>query len=55
LCLLTPEPPPAILDTWADQVRSECDLTAPLTTFGQLPFFIDYLKVSGLFDAWVAD
>ena len=29
--------------------------TAPVTPFGQLPFFIDYLKQAGLFDAWVAD
>lgn len=29
--------------------------TAPLTPYGQLPFFIEYLKVAGLFDAMVAD
>ena len=28
---------------------------SPVTPFGQLPFFIDYLKQAGLFDAWVAD
>ena len=28
---------------------------APLTPFGQLPFFIEYLKVAGLFDSWVGD
>ncbi len=26
-----------------------------MTPLGQLPFFIEFLKVSGLFDAWVAD
>lgn len=50
-------PPPAAVtvDSWAGPVRVEWDVTAPLTPFGQLPFFIEFLKVSGLFDAWVAD
>ena len=26
-----------------------------MTPLGQLPFFIDYLKTAGLFDAFVAD
>ncbi len=46
---------PATLDTWAGPVRVEWDSTAPLTPYGQLPFFIEYLKVAGLFDALVAD
>ena len=46
---------PATLDTWAGQVRVEWDPAAPLTPYGQLPFFIEYLKVAGLFDALVAD
>jgi hypothetical protein len=33
----------------------EWDATAPVTSLGQLPFFIDYLKQAGLFDAWVED
>ena len=33
----------------------EWDSTAPLTPYGQLPFFIEYLKVAGLFGALVAD
>ncbi len=33
----------------------EWDTTAPLTPYGQLPFFIEFLKVAGLFDALVAD
>jgi hypothetical protein len=36
-------------------VRVEWDSTAPLTPHGQLPFFIEYLKVASLFDALVAD
>jgi hypothetical protein len=31
---------PATLDTWAGSVRVEWDPTAPLTPYGQLPFFI---------------
>ena len=46
---------PATLDTWAGPVRVEWDPTAPLTPYGQLPFFIEYLKVACLFDALVAD
>ena len=48
-------PAPALLDTWAGPIRVEWDPTAPLTPYGQLPFFIEYLKVANLFDAFVAD
>jgi len=49
------EPWSAIADTFAGRVHVEWDATAPVTPFGQLPFFIDYLKQAGLFDGWVAD
>src|SRR3954454_14892936 len=45
----------AMADTLAGRVHVEWDASAPVTPFGQLPFFIDYLKQAGLFDAWVAD
>src|SRR3981081_502386 len=45
----------AIADTYAGRVHVEWDATAPVTPFGQLPFFIEYLKQGGLFDGWVAD
>jgi Transposase DDE domain group 1 len=45
----------AIADTFAGRVHVEWDSAAAVTRFGQLPFFIDYLKQAGLFDAWVAD
>jgi hypothetical protein len=45
----------AIADTFAGRVHVEWDTTAPVTPFGQLPFFIDYLKQAGLFEAWVGD
>jgi Transposase DDE domain group 1 len=51
----TVEVPSAIADTFAGRIHVEWDATAPVTALGQLPFFIDYLKQAGLFDAWVAD
>jgi len=45
----------AIADTFAGRIHVEWDATAPVTPFGQLAFFIDYLKQGGLFDRWVAD
>src|ERR1700745_3786892 len=45
----------AVAETFAGRVHVEWDTTAPVTPFGQLPFFIEYLKQGGLFDGWVAD
>ena len=45
----------AIADTFAGRVHVEWDATAPVTPFGQLPFFIDFLRQANLFDPWVAD
>jgi Transposase DDE domain group 1 len=45
----------ATADTFGGRVHVEWDPTVPVTPLGQLPFFIDYLKQGGLFDAWVAD
>jgi hypothetical protein len=38
-----------------ERVHVEWDPHAAVTPLGQLPFFIEFLKVSGLLDAWVAD
>ena len=43
------------LDSFAGPVYVEWDTEAALTRLGQLPFFIDFLKAAGLFDAFVAD
>jgi len=43
------------LDSFFGPVHVEWDHGAALTPLGQLPFFIDFLKTSGLFDAFVAD
>lgn len=41
------------VDTFAGKVHVEWDPTAAVTPIGQLPFFIQFLKVSGLFKRWV--
>ena len=43
------------LDTFGGRIPVEWDHAAAVTPLGQLPFFIEFLKVSGLFKAWVAD
>ena len=48
-------PPGVGIDTFAGPVRVEWDHEAALTPLGQLPFFIDFLKTAGLFEAFVAD
>jgi hypothetical protein len=45
----------AVADTFGGRVHVEWDAAAPVTPMGQLPFFIDFLKQGGLFDAWVGD
>ena len=46
---------PITLDTFGGRIHVEWDPIAAVTPLGQLPFFIDFLNVSGLFDAWVAN
>ena len=43
------------VDSFRGTVRVEWDHEAAMTPLGQLPFFIDFLKTAGLFDAFVAD
>ncbi len=43
------------LDSFWGPVHVAWDQEAATTTLGQLPFFVDFLKKSGLFDAFVAD
>lgn len=43
------------LDTFGGRIHVEWDPAAAVTPLGQLPFFIECLKVSGLFETWVAD
>jgi hypothetical protein len=45
-----------IADTFAGRVHVEWEAgeRAAMTPFGQLPFFIEFLKQGGLFESWVA-
>jgi hypothetical protein len=43
------------VDTFGGRVHVEWDPAAPVTPLGQLPFFIEYLRLGGLFEPWVAD
>lgn len=52
------EPPPesvASLDTFAGKVHVKWAPEAAVSSLGLMPFFIEFLKTSGLFDAWVED
>ncbi len=46
---------PIPVDTFAGRVHVEWDAQAAVTPLGQLPFFTEFLQVSGLFDPWVRD
>jgi len=43
------------VDTFAGKLQVEWDPTASVTPMGQLPFFIQFLKLGGRFDPWVKD
>jgi hypothetical protein len=43
------------LDTFAGAVKVEWDRSSPLTPLGQAVYFIEFLKVSGCFDALTGD
>lgn len=43
------------LDTFGRRIHVEWDPAAAVTPLGQVPFFIEFLNVSGVFEAWVAD
>ena len=48
-------PPGVEVDSFCGAVQVEWDHEAAMTPLGQLPFFIHFLKTSGLFDALIAD
>ena len=52
---LASRPEPITLDTFGGRIHVEWDPVAAVTPLGQLPFFIEFLNVSGVFDAWVAN
>jgi hypothetical protein len=48
-------PPAVMVDSFAGADRVEWAHRAAFTPLAQLPFFIDFLKTAGLFEAFVAD
>ncbi len=44
---------PVAVDTFGGRIHVEWNPEACVTPLGQLPFFIEYLKLGGLFDPWV--
>lgn len=47
--------PTAEVETFSGKVSLRWDEEAAVTAFGQWPYFVEFLKTSGLFDAWVKD
>ena len=45
--------PSLVADTFAGKIHIELDPQAQVTTLGQLPLFIQFLKIGGLFEPWV--
>ncbi len=43
------------LDTFAGKIRVKWSPEATVSSLGLMPFFIEFLKTSGLFDKWVED
>lgn len=50
---LVPHAGPVAVDTFGGRIHVEWDPQAAVTPLGQLPFFTEFLQVSGLFDPWV--
>lgn len=46
---------PLSLDTFAGKVQFRWVPEAEVSSLGQMPFFIEYLKTSGVFEEWVND
>lgn len=45
---------PIAVDTFGGRLHVEWNPQAAVTPLGQLPFFIEYLQVSGLYEPWVS-
>jgi hypothetical protein len=43
------------VDTYGGTIHVRWDAGAPVTPFGQLPFFVEFLKTAGLWDPWVEE
>ena len=47
--------PGSTVDTFGGMIHVKWDETAAVTPFGQVAFFIEFLKTAGLWEAWVKD
>ena len=47
--------PSSIVDTFGGKVHIDWNPEASVTPLGQLPFFIQFLKLGGRFDPWVKE
>jgi hypothetical protein len=45
---------PVAVDTFGGRIHVEWNSQAAVTALGQLPFFIEFLHISGLFESWVS-
>src|SRR5258708_37151362 len=43
------------LDTFAGKIHVKWSPEATVSSLGLMPFFVEFLKTSGLFDKWVED
>lgn len=43
-----------VLDTFGGKLHVKFDHTASVTMLGQLPFFVEFLQASGLYERWIA-
>ena len=50
-----PAEPATSLDTFAGKIHVKWSPEATVSSLGLMPFFIEFLKTSGLFDKWVED
>jgi hypothetical protein len=50
-----PKETPLSLDTFAGKIQFRWAPDAGVSSLGQMPFFIEFLKTSGLFEEWVKD
>jgi hypothetical protein len=50
-----PAETPLSLDTFAGKIQFRWAPDAGVSSLGQMPFFIEFLKTSGLFEEWVKD
>ena len=51
---LVPVSEPIAVETFRGRIYVEWNPEVAVTPLGYLPFFIEYLQVSGLYEAWVS-